>query len=211
MSKGQPKHDSRHTKAKRDAARWSAAIQPQLQQLAAATPAGTTLEGLQAHIQALKASWVVEGMKWVYSHHYGQVRELAVFLVAGRFSQGGWRAKGLRKVVEQPSRLPHLPQTRPRPSNLLHLALCHDPSPPMGQVAGPGHQDICLNFKRIEESVQRPLELCSWDDLEALPAIGKENQQGYYLVNDRVPKGRQRLHQAVEYRWGTDGRARNNA
>ncbi|GFH28676.1 hypothetical protein HaLaN_27210 [Haematococcus lacustris] len=31
----------------------------------------------------------------------------------------------------------------------------------------------------IGESMQRPLELCSWQDLEALPAIGKENQQGY--------------------------------
>ncbi|KAJ9514421.1 hypothetical protein QJQ45_012358 [Haematococcus lacustris] len=37
----------------------------------------------------------------------------------------------------------------------------------------------CLNFQRIGESMQRPLELCSWTDREALPAIGKEYQQGY--------------------------------
>ncbi|GFH23123.1 hypothetical protein HaLaN_20685 [Haematococcus lacustris] len=36
--------------------------------------------------------------------------------------------------------------------------------------------------------MQRPLELCQWDDLEALPTIGKEYQQGYKLVNDRLPK-----------------------
>ncbi|KAJ9516886.1 hypothetical protein QJQ45_027320 [Haematococcus lacustris] len=57
LTKGQLKHDSGLTKAKQDTARWSAAIQPQLQQLAAATPAGTTLDGLHAHILALKATW----------------------------------------------------------------------------------------------------------------------------------------------------------
>ncbi|KAJ9533811.1 hypothetical protein QJQ45_026904, partial [Haematococcus lacustris] len=35
-------------------------------------------------------------------------------------------------------------------------------------------------------------------------------QQRYKLVNDRLPKERQRLHRAVEYRRGIDGRARNN-
>ncbi|KAJ9509078.1 hypothetical protein QJQ45_001559 [Haematococcus lacustris] len=69
----------------------------------------------------------------------------------------------------------------------------------------------CLNFQRIGESKQRPLELCQWDDLEALPTVGKEYQQRYKLVNDRLPKVRQRLHRAAEYRRGIDGRARNNA
>ncbi|KAJ9525401.1 hypothetical protein QJQ45_003193 [Haematococcus lacustris] len=41
--------------------------------------------------------------------------------------------------------------------------------------------------------------------------IGKEYQQGYKRVNDRLPKGRQWLHRAAEYRRGIDGRARNNA
>ncbi|GFH32804.1 hypothetical protein HaLaN_32085 [Haematococcus lacustris] len=36
--------------------------------------------------------------------------------------------------------------------------------------------------------MQRPLELCSWTDLEALPPIGKEYHQRYKLVNDRLPK-----------------------
>ncbi|KAJ9512412.1 hypothetical protein QJQ45_012967 [Haematococcus lacustris] len=40
---------------------------------------------------------------------------------------------------------------------------------------------------------------------------GMEYQQRYKLVNDRLPKGRQWLHRAAEYRRGTDGRARNNA
>ncbi|GFH10842.1 uncharacterized protein HaLaN_06234 [Haematococcus lacustris] len=57
LTKGQLKHDSGLTKAKQDTARWSADIQPLLQQLAAATPAGTTLDGLHAHILALKATW----------------------------------------------------------------------------------------------------------------------------------------------------------
>ncbi|KAJ9509665.1 hypothetical protein QJQ45_011343 [Haematococcus lacustris] len=69
----------------------------------------------------------------------------------------------------------------------------------------------CLNFHRIGESMQRPLELCSYEGLEALPPIGKEYQQGHKRVNDRLPKGRQRLHRAAEYRRGIDGRARYNA
>ncbi|KAJ9533894.1 hypothetical protein QJQ45_026979 [Haematococcus lacustris] len=49
------------------------------------------------------------------------------------------------------------------------------------------------------ESVQQPLELCHWEGLEALPALGKENQQGYKLVNDRLPKGRQSLANCASY------------
>ncbi|KAJ9509694.1 hypothetical protein QJQ45_011307 [Haematococcus lacustris] len=69
----------------------------------------------------------------------------------------------------------------------------------------------CLNSQRIGESKQRPLELCSYEGLKALPPIGKEYQQGYNWVNDRLPKVRQRLHRAAEYRRGIDGWARNNA
>ncbi|KAL6760488.1 hypothetical protein V8C86DRAFT_3132462 [Haematococcus lacustris] len=43
------------------------------------------------------------------------------------------------------------------------------------------------------------------------PPMGQEYQQRYKLVNDRLPKVRQRLHRAAEYRRGIDGRARNNA
>ncbi|KAJ9504787.1 hypothetical protein QJQ45_007006 [Haematococcus lacustris] len=71
--------------------------------------------------------------------------------------------------------------------------------------------NACFNFQRIEESMQRPLELCSWKDREALPPVGKEYQQGYKRVNDRLAKIRQRLHRAAEYQRGIDGRARNNA
>ncbi|KAJ9517868.1 hypothetical protein QJQ45_004192 [Haematococcus lacustris] len=363
LTKGQLKHDSGLTKAKQDTARWSTAIQPQLQQLASATPAGTTLDGLQAHIQALKATWdalweeylkpgwrrqrlglhhaqdrvieafckkVVNGMKWVSRQHYHQERGVAVFLGAGCFSGGGWKAnavrEGFRRVVEQPSRPSadprpdrlvivdefrttrvsssvharqpcelHLPNDRPRPEDwvppagqvnqrllrpawsLRHskdvrgLKWCHEvppnppppppaqhppaqgppapaqdppppaqappplppaqappPPPPPAQPlpAAPGpvprprappwgrwldrDTNPCLNFQRIGESKQRPLELCSWTDRGALPSIGKEYQQGYKRVNDRLPKARQRLHRAAEYRRGIDGRARNN-
>ncbi|KAJ9512783.1 hypothetical protein QJQ45_029013 [Haematococcus lacustris] len=74
-----------------------------------------------------------------------------------------------------------------------------------------GDTNGCLNLQRIGESRQRPIELCHWKDREVLPPIGKEYQQRYKLVNDRLPKGRQRLHGATEYRRGIDGRARNNA
>ncbi|KAJ9508554.1 hypothetical protein QJQ45_012091 [Haematococcus lacustris] len=203
-------------------------------------------------------------MKWVSHLHNGEERGVAVFLGAGSFSQGGWKAgavrQGLRKV-EQPSRPStddrpdrvvivdefrtsrvssfvhcrqpcelHLPRDRRRPADwvppagqviqrlvrpawsLRHakyvrgLLWCHEvppdlPLPPPAQAppppppaqeppppparAPPGpvprpqppprgrwldrDNNPCLNFQRIEESMQRPLELCSWKDLEALP------------------------------------------
>ncbi|KAJ9531970.1 hypothetical protein QJQ45_003675 [Haematococcus lacustris] len=257
-------------------------------------------------------------MKWVSRQHYHQERGVAVFLGAGNFSQGGWKAgavrAGFRKVMEQPSmpsadprsdrlvivdefrtsrvsssvhaRQPcelHLPDDRPRPADwvppagqvnhrllrpawsLRHakcvrgLKWCHEvpPNPPPpppaplaqaspasaqallaqeppAQDSPPPAQDPpppppaqdppppppaqdqppaqpppgpvprpqappwgrwldrdtnpCLYFQRIGESKQRPLELCSWTDLMALPLVGKEYQQGYKLVNDRLPK-----------------------
>ncbi|KAJ9510611.1 hypothetical protein QJQ45_027485 [Haematococcus lacustris] len=275
--------------------------QPQLLQLAAATPAGTTLGGLHAHVLALQATWdalweeylkprwrrqrlalhhaqeriieafckkVVNGMKWVSRHYYHQDRGVAVFLGAGNFSQGGWKAgavrAGFRKVVEQPSRPSadprpdrlvivdefrtsrvsssvharqpcelHLPPNQPRPADWVPPAgqvnprlapppppPAQDPPPPPAQAppppppaqaqplpaapgpapppqAPPGGRWLdrdtngCLNLQRIGESRQRPIELCRWDDLEALPPIGEEYQQRYKLVNDRLPKGRQ--------------------
>ncbi|KAJ9523135.1 hypothetical protein QJQ45_023877 [Haematococcus lacustris] len=194
----------------------------------------------------------MNGMKWASRQHYHQERGVAVFLGAGCFCQGGWKAKavreGFRKVVQQPSRPStdprpdrlvivdefrtsrvsssvhahqpcelHLPDDRPRPANWV---------PPAGQVnqrlVRPAwslrhakwldrDNNACHNFQRIGESMQRPLELCSWKDREALPPLGKEYQQSYKRVNDRLPKGRQRLHRAAEYRRGIDGRARNNA
>ncbi|KAJ9509074.1 hypothetical protein QJQ45_001566 [Haematococcus lacustris] len=275
-------------------------------------------------------------MKWVSRQHYHQERGVAVYLGAGRFSQGGWKAnavrEGFRKVVEQPSRPGparpdrlvivdefrttrvsssvharkpcelHLPDDRPRPADwvppagqvnqrllrpawsLRHakdvrgLKWCHEvppnppppppaqhppaqdppapaqdpPAPPPAQGPPPPPQprshphqprtrpplplpqpktpnplpqprtlpwgrwldrdtNPCLNFQRIGESKQRPLELCSYEGLMALPPVGKEYQQGYKRVNDRLPKVKQRLHRAAEYRRGIDGRARNNA
>ncbi|KAJ9509623.1 hypothetical protein QJQ45_011379 [Haematococcus lacustris] len=78
------------------------------------------------------------------------------------------------------------------------------------EVIAERRQVIKAAFQRIGESMQRPLELCQWEGLEALPPVGKEYQQSYKRVNDRLPKVKQRLHRAAEYRRGIDGRARNN-
>ncbi|KAJ9525753.1 hypothetical protein QJQ45_003430 [Haematococcus lacustris] len=273
LSMGQLKHDSGLTKAKQDTARWSNAIQPQLQQLAATTPAGTTLNSLQAHILALKSTWgalweeylkprsrrqrlglhhaqerVIERLckKWVSRHQYHQERGVAVFLGAGNFSQGGWKAgavrEGFRKVVEQPSR----PRTFGSPvrlvivdefrttrvSSSVHARQPSQEPPPPAQdqpptQAPPGpvpqpqappwgrwldrDTNSYLNIQCIGERMQRPLELCSYEGLEALPPVGKEYHQGYKRVNDRLPKVKQRLHRVAEYRRGINGRARNNA
>ncbi|KAJ9527122.1 hypothetical protein QJQ45_025170, partial [Haematococcus lacustris] len=108
-------------------------------------------------------------------------------------------------------------QAPPPPPPAQAQPLPAAPGPALPPQAPPGGRWLdrdtngCLNLQRIGESRQRPIELCRWDDLEALPPIGKEYQQRYKLVNDRLPKGRQRLHRAAEYRRGIDGRARNNA
>ncbi|KAJ9525779.1 hypothetical protein QJQ45_003396 [Haematococcus lacustris] len=126
------------------------------------------------------------------------------------------------QVPPNPPTPPPLAQARPAqapppPPPAQAQPLPASPGPATRTQAPPGGRWLdrvtngCLNLQRIEESMQRPLELCSWKDLEALPPIGKEYQQGYKWVNDRLPKGRQRLHRAAEYRRGIDGRARNNA
>ncbi|KAJ9509489.1 hypothetical protein QJQ45_001941 [Haematococcus lacustris] len=77
-------------------------------------------------------------------------------------------------------------------------------APPLPAAPGPGQRpqappwgrwldrdtNGCLNLQRIGESKQRPLELCSYEGLMALPPVGKEYQQGYKRVNDRLPKER---------------------
>ncbi|KAJ9534164.1 hypothetical protein QJQ45_002165 [Haematococcus lacustris] len=65
------------------------------------------------------------------------------------------------------------------------------------EAALPDFSPAQVDAIRIGESKQRPLELCRWDDLEALPPIGKEYQQGYKRLNDRLPKVKQRLHRAA--------------
>ncbi|KAJ9512178.1 hypothetical protein QJQ45_012674 [Haematococcus lacustris] len=96
----------------------------------------------------------------------------------------------------------------PAPAQAQPLPAAPGPAPP--PQAPPGGRWLdrdtngCLNLQRIGESRQRSIELCQWDDLEALPPIGEEYQQRYKLVNDQLPKGRQWLHRAAEYRRGID-------
>ncbi|KAJ9506642.1 hypothetical protein QJQ45_018153 [Haematococcus lacustris] len=156
-----------------------------------------------------------------FGKNYRQERGVTVYLGAGNFSQGGWKAGA---VGEQPSR-PGLA----RPDRLVIVAQEPPPpaqdQPPAQALPGPVPRpqappwgrcldrdtNPCLNFQCIGESMQRRLELCNYEGLKALPPIGKEYQQRNKLVNDRLPKVRQRLHGAAEYRRGIDGRARNNA
>ncbi|KAJ9508805.1 hypothetical protein QJQ45_028118 [Haematococcus lacustris] len=77
---------------------------------------------------------------------------------------------------------------------------CRQQAPPWGRWLD-RDTNPCRNFQRIGESKQRPLELCSWKDLEALPPVGKENQQGYELVNDRLPKDQPPAQAPPSGRW----------
>ncbi|KAJ9516826.1 hypothetical protein QJQ45_027237, partial [Haematococcus lacustris] len=111
LTKGQVKHDSELIKAKQDTARCSPAIQPQLQQLAAATQAGTTLDGLHAHILVRKATWDTlweEYLKPRWRRQRLGLHHAYERVIEGFCKNGGWKAEavreGFRKLVQQPSR-----------------------------------------------------------------------------------------------------------
>ncbi|KAJ9517717.1 hypothetical protein QJQ45_004008 [Haematococcus lacustris] len=56
--------------------------------------------------------------------------------------------------------------------------------------------NAALNMQRIGESRWRPLELCYWPDLGALPAKGKEYPGlGYKRLRDEPPKAQQQQQQ----------------
>ncbi|KAJ9517178.1 hypothetical protein QJQ45_009050 [Haematococcus lacustris] len=92
-----------------------------------------------------------------------------------------------------PPQAPHAQAPPPPPAQAQPLAAAPGPVP--RPQAPPGgrwlDQDTngYRNFQRIGESMQHPLELCSYEGLEALPPIGKEYRQRYKRVNDRLPKG----------------------
>ncbi|KAJ9509512.1 hypothetical protein QJQ45_001978 [Haematococcus lacustris] len=174
-------------------------------------------------------------MKWVSRQHYHQERGVAVFLGAGNFSQAQHPpvqdppapAQALlaqEAPAQDPPAPPPAQDPPPPPPAQDPPALAQDQPPaqaPPGPVQRPQappwgrwldrDTNPCLNFQRIGESKQRPLELCSYEGLMALPPVGNEYQQGYKRVDDRLPKVRQKLHRAAEYRRGIDGRARSNA
>ncbi|KAJ9516608.1 hypothetical protein QJQ45_015222 [Haematococcus lacustris] len=76
---------------------------------------------------------------------------------------------------------PGPPSTSPSPLPRPHLAQSHHPRPPLWGRWLDWDTNGCLNLQRIGESMQRPLELCSSEGLEALPTVGTEYQQGYNL------------------------------
>ncbi|KAJ9508504.1 hypothetical protein QJQ45_012040 [Haematococcus lacustris] len=52
--------------------------------------------------------------------------------------------------------------------------------------------NAAMNMQRIGESRWRPLELCWWPDLPALPAKGKEYPGlGYKRLREKPPKAQQ--------------------
>ncbi|KAJ9517801.1 hypothetical protein QJQ45_004153 [Haematococcus lacustris] len=101
---------------------------------------------------------------------------------------------------DPPAQAPSPPAQEPPPPPSLDQPPAQPPPGPVPPPKGPPwgrwldlDTNGCLSFQRIGESMHRPLKLCSWDDREALPPIGEGYQQGYKLVNDRLPEGRKRL------------------
>ncbi|KAJ9530027.1 hypothetical protein QJQ45_023308, partial [Haematococcus lacustris] len=87
----------------------------------------------------------------------------------------------LPRTPPHPQPRPHLPLPQPRPSPSPSPGPAPGPAPP--PQAPPGGRWLdrdtngCLNLQRIGESRQRPIELCRWDDLEALPPLARSTSK----------------------------------
>ncbi|KAJ9530349.1 hypothetical protein QJQ45_000717 [Haematococcus lacustris] len=130
LTMGQVKHASGLNNARRDTERWLAPIKPHLQNLAAASSAGTSLEANLKHITVTLATWdavwerlrlygaqdraleqffnkLEEDMAEVSMERHGRAKQLVVFFgAAGIGTAGGWGAdavlRACRKVVAGP-------------------------------------------------------------------------------------------------------------
>ncbi|KAJ9506412.1 hypothetical protein QJQ45_004912 [Haematococcus lacustris] len=107
-------------------------------------------------------------------------------------------------LAPPPAQDPHPHQPRPSPWPRPHLAQYHDPRP----LHGAGGWTETPTLASTSSAMGRA---CSAPWSCAAMRASKEYQPGYKRVNDRLPKARQRLHRAAEYRRGIDGQARNNA
>ncbi|KAJ9508761.1 hypothetical protein QJQ45_028067 [Haematococcus lacustris] len=126
----QVQHDSGLTQARRNTQQWNENIKLELQHLAAATPAGTSLVAIQRHVAVTLATWdAVWGEhlhpKWAeqrmrlysaqekvleryFKTRWGTRKQLVVFFSnAGIGTRGGWGSKAVlqacHKVVERPN------------------------------------------------------------------------------------------------------------
>ncbi|KAJ9506698.1 hypothetical protein QJQ45_020257, partial [Haematococcus lacustris] len=189
---------------------------PHLKHLAAASSASSSLEANLKHITVTLATWdAVWECTWTPAKRSKRT-EAEQAAEPTQPTKGKGKAKGKAAKAK----------TAPQPGSTHLLVESQVPPPPSPEPAPPcctwtsattpwgrwldRDTKSCLNFQRVGESVQRPWEMCQWEDLKALPPSGEQYQLRYKLVKDRLPKGRQRLHRAAEYRRGINARALNN-
>ncbi|KAJ9520951.1 hypothetical protein QJQ45_014141 [Haematococcus lacustris] len=206
-------------------------IGPHLKHLAAASSASSSLEANLKHITVTLATWdAVWECTWTPAKRSKRT-EAEQAAEPTQPTKGKGKAKGKAakaKTAPQPgssgatrwllvfrcggsthllveSQVPPPPSPEPAPPCCTWTSA----TTPWGRWLDRDTKS-CLNFQRVGESVQRPWEMCQWEDLKALPPSGEQYQLRYKLVKDRLPKGRQRLHRAAEYRRGINARALNN-
>ncbi|KAJ9510406.1 hypothetical protein QJQ45_015876 [Haematococcus lacustris] len=185
LTRSQVQHDSGLIQARHNSQRWNDNIKLELQHLAAASPAGTSLVAIQRHVAVTLATWdAVWGEyrhpKWAeqkmrlhgaqdkvlerYCKQWGTRKQLVVFFGnAGIGNRGGWGAKAVlqacRKVVERPNS--GKPTDRPCEAELDSSK----PTKPEDWIPKPGHvQHRLLRSawsKRFEAPV-RGLMWCPW-------------------------------------------------
>ncbi|KAJ9524108.1 hypothetical protein QJQ45_022528 [Haematococcus lacustris] len=110
LTRSQVQHDSGLIQARHNTQRWNENVKLELQHLAAATPAGTSLVAIQRHVAVILATWdaLEEEAASVSQQEWGARKQLVVFFGnASIGTRGGWGAKAVlqacRKVVERPN------------------------------------------------------------------------------------------------------------
>ncbi|KAJ9509735.1 hypothetical protein QJQ45_011267 [Haematococcus lacustris] len=145
----------------------------------------------------------------VATKRYDCVKQLVVYFgSAGNGTQGGWGADTVllacckppcsqaatQAAASEPGPITPPPAKRSKRTKAEQAA---EPTQPTQPTKACSATDA-LNFQCIGESMQRPLELCSWMDRESLPPIGKEYQQGYKLLEKEMAELAMKRHNCTK-------------
>ncbi|KAJ9507497.1 hypothetical protein QJQ45_006479 [Haematococcus lacustris] len=172
---------------------------------------------------SLSRDLVRSSVDWVQRHWSPSHKDLLVrpFASLGAALQLGWCQYAAADFTRLSAKLDlGLPAVSHRPPGKSQQQQQQWPHPAFGLEGRGAWHALTLSLR---QQLVGPLRGCVdlslvWMGIIAAKAVTHNigvvlvlRCQDYKLVNDRVPKGRQWLRRAAEYRRGIDGRARNNA
>ncbi|KAJ9530652.1 hypothetical protein QJQ45_014807 [Haematococcus lacustris] len=174
LTRSQVQHDSGLIQARLNSQLWDANIKLQLQHLAAASPAGTSLVAIQRHVDLTLATWDAAWEEYLHPNwtnqklrlHGGQERTLKRLFRKAGVQGGRWEDRFLEPARSQRFEalergLMWCPWVNQATSKHLDRKVSMD-------------CNATVNLQRAAEAPWRPAELCWWPDRAAAPAQGKE-------------------------------------